>query len=330
MVKEKIKNKRIVINAKDLLEKEIPPVEYWVEDIIPKKGLVYCFGSPGSFKTNFLMWMALKGCNGEDVFEFKTKPFRTLWWDEENREVGMRDKLKKLSIGMGIEENIENIQIVVSDDFNVLLPEYIDVLEKEIIKFKPDIVIIDSIAKIFPHDESDSKFVKRIFTQLNPLITRHNVTFILIHHARKHTSFNGVKQMSRDMEDMSGSREFAAMADSVLLVEKLGSGKYMLKQVKNRYADDVYSEDFEVSGDEGEIVVSYGGKSKDKYLLKQFEIEDAIMNWVNVEKLDVFERGQCITAMDKLGYKKSNVDKALKNMRNNRLEHQYGIYSLKK
>jgi RecA-family ATPase len=298
------------ITADELLKKDIPKIEYLVEGIIPKAGLVYCFGSPGSFKTNFLLYLAMKGAIGENVLDFEVKnKFRTLWLDEENRDIGMKDKVLKIANGIGIENSdLKNINILISEGFNILNKIALDNLDYYIKKFAPQLVVIDSIAKVFPLSERNEGDVRKIFTFLKPFITKYGITFIIIHHARK----KSFMQFSRDMEDISGSREFAAMADSILLLDEMKNGSYMLKQVKNRYSQKVYAENFEVTGDDEIIKIIYTGKVKDKYLAKALEAKYAIEKWVNDNNIKAFKRKEIVEIMKGQDFKESNIDSALK------------------
>jgi len=298
------------ISADKLLKLNIPNVEYLVDGIVPKSGIIYCFGPPGSFKTNFLLYLSMKGALGHTVFDFNIKQkFKTLWLDEENRKIGMKDKIMKLKNGMNIEnDDLENINILISEGFNILNKISLDTLDFYIRKHKPNLVVIDSIAKVFPLSERNEGDVRKIYTFLKPFIIKYNVAFMLIHHARK----KNFMQFSRGMEDISGSREFAAMADSILLLDEMKNGSYMLKQVKNRYSQKVYAENFEVVGDDDMMKLVYTGKVKDKYLAKALEVQYAIEKWIKDNKIKSFKRKDIVEVMKSEGFKESNIDRALK------------------
>ena len=317
----------VKILASELMEKEIPKIEYLVEGIIPKNGLVYCFGSAGSFKTNFLLYTAICGVMGKKVLDiFDTKKFKTLWLDEENREIGMKDKICKLVMGMDAQgKELSNIELLISNGFNILNPLSIEHLKQEIDEFKPKLVVIDSIAKVFPLSERDEKDVRKIYAVLRPIIEEFGVSFILIHHSRK----SNFMQFKKGLEDMSGSREFGAMADSIILLDDLGNGKFLFKQVKNRYDSKVYAENFEVSGDESEIHITYTGKAKDKYLDKTNACKEDILKWVDEKNIKEFKRKEAVDVMKGEGHKASAIDSALKSLKGNELEGEFGTYKIK-
>ena len=137
-------------------------------------------------------------------------------------------------------------------------------------------------------------------------------------------------QFTRDIEDISGSREFAAMADSILLLDEMTNGKYMLKQVKNRYFQKVYAENFEVTGDDNEMRIIYTGKAKDKYLAKALEVKYAIRKWIKDKNIKLFKRKDAVEIMKTEGFKESNIDSALKILKSSgELEGNFGEYIVK-
>ena len=87
---------------------DIPPKQYLIEKILPKGGVNFLFGPPGSFKTNFLIYLSLCAVNADDVFNFKiSKPLNVTWFDEENGLEGLHDKFVKISKGMNFKHRAD-------------------------------------------------------------------------------------------------------------------------------------------------------------------------------------------------------------------------------
>jgi RecA-family ATPase len=319
----------VKIRMDDLLKKDIPKIEYWVEEIIPKNALVYCYGPAGSFKTNFLIYTSISSAMEKNIFDFKTEKFRTLWIDGENRAIGMKDKSQKIAKGLDAKDiHMKNIEIITEEDFNILNSDYINKLKENIKEFNAQVVVIDSIAKFFPGNERDEKQVRMIYTMLAPVITECKVTIILIHHARKHDFTKG----GRGMEDISGSREFTAMADSMILLENPKGNKFLLKQTKSRYSLPTKTENFEVIGNKENdtLNVIYLGKASDQCSSKADLCEFEILNWIKTENIEEFERKQVLELMKEEGHSGSAVAGAIKNLKKIGTIKGYGKFKVDK
>jgi len=121
------------------------------------------------------------------------------------------------------------------------------------------------------------------------------------------------------------------MADSIILLDEMKNGTYMLKQVKNRYSQKVYAENFEVTGDDEVMHLIYTGKVKDKYLAKALEVRYAIENWSKDNKIERFKRKDIIEAMKTEGFKESNIDAALRILKSSGCcGDNFGEYFIKK
>ena len=141
---------------------------------------------------------------------------------------------------------------------------------------------------------------------LSPLISKYGVTFVLIHHCRKLA--NG--QTNRDMEDISGSREFGAMADSMLYLQSIGEGKFLMKQTKNRYDKPIDAINFEVEGDDDTLKVSYLETVKEHFQKIAVKISDELIAWICSNPQKVYTTSELVEAMKSKGFKKSNILKA--------------------
>jgi RecA-family ATPase len=301
------------INYLDFLQQDVKPVEYLVDPIIQKSGLAYCYGPPGSFKTNFLMYASMMGADGQDILDYKVKaPFKTLWIDEENRTRGMFQKLGQISKGATLNnpQCLKDNHVVTFQGFSLLTPESNQRLTDAIERYHPDLIIMDSIAKVFPLDERNEKQVAMIYGQLGPLIEKYDISFVLIHHMRK----RGFDQRSRGMEDMSGSREFEAMADTMFQLEQVAADEYMLKHTKSRYGSLHPAVNFNVTGDKSTITVNYKGLTKDKYRKKTDAVVDKILEWKVIVNKPTFERREVFDAMLNLDFKETSIKTALKEL----------------
>lgn len=304
------------MSLNQFINSDIPPQEYLVDKIIPRSGLVYVYGPPGSFKTNWLLYLTLKAVNGENVFEYNVqKPIVVAWIDEENRAIGMHTKLKEITKGMKLTDT-KGIKFAIywSNDFNIISALDLYLLEEQIKKYKFDLIVIDSIAKVYPLNERNESEVRQIYTMVKPIISEYNVTFVLIHHTRKLQQ----GQTSRGMEDISGSREFSAMADSMIFLQGIGKNKFLLKQTKNRYDECIEPINFEVKGNDDSLEVIYEGTAKEVYAKVSETIMPEILRWMKNNPQPKYTSAEIVEAMKSIGFKRSSILNALKLLVNNK------------
>ena len=314
------------MNFRKLLKSNIPPVEFLVEKFVVKAGLTYLFGPPGAFKSNFMLYMSLNAIQGKNLFNFNIKhPIKILWIDEENRDRGMKDKITKLTKNMEINGvNDNNLLIFYSNNFNILEKEDLKSLEQYISKGSYDLVVIDSIAKVFPLDERHEKDVAKIYKALEPLMNQ-GTSFVLIHHARK----AGQGQTYRTMEDISGSREFAAMADNMIYMQAIyNTNQFLVKNFKPRHHKPFEDFTFSVEG-ENELIVEYVGL-KGEELIKQISAE--IIQYTKENQKDQYTTRDFQDNMQEKGFKETNIYNALNLLVNGKylVKPKQGIYEVKK
>jgi RecA-family ATPase len=312
------------IGAGDLKIKDLPKVEYLINGLIPM-GLSYFFGSQGSFKTNFLLWATIESQNVDKIFGLDCKPFKTLWIDEENREIGMKDKISKISNGFDISEEELNkiLRINTSEEFDILNDSKIKDLCKDIEEFKPNLIVIDSLSMVFNLDDRDPTNTKNIYRKLRPIIEKYNVAVVIIHHAIK-KNFLKSKQ---DIYDMAGSKDLARMADAVVMLCKTDDEQFLIKHVKARYGKEEDGINFIISGDEHELNVFYEGKAAQVIKSKIEDCEHDIMDWAKDKDGKTFKRKDILSVMLGKEHKASAIDSALTSLRTSgKCEYTYGKY----
>jgi RecA-family ATPase len=295
-----------IMTFKQMADLNIPIVNYKVKGLIPDEGISILFGPPKSGKSNLAIYLCECLGAGKKFFEYETKKCKCLYIDEENRERGMKTKIIKIIKGGDFGEDTKNMVISCSS-FSLAKPESRKWLDERIEELKPGFIVIDSVAKVFPLDERNEQEVKNIFRWLNPLVVKYGVSFLLIHHSRK----SAKEQHKRDSEDLSGSREFAGMVDSLILLEK-HKGFFLLKQTENRYDAEQPAINFTLTGDDEKLIFTYKGLATDNIKEKKVDnITAELIKWHVTERITKFETKDALKAMKILGYKDKNIRNAL-------------------
>jgi len=303
----------------------IEPVEYLVEPIIPRAGLTYFYGPPGACKTSLLMYLTLLGSVGRSVFGYKvSRPFTTLWIDEETGDIGLKEKVVSIRRGLpiGLEKEIGEIpfdgtrwRASFPSRLHSKEPFVLDKktcngwLEQMINLYHPDLIVIDSISKVFTYDEKDKNEVAKIHTYLKPLMTKYGVAFVIVHHTRKLSQ----GQYKRGPEDIRGSAEFEAQADSMVLLEETKTpSTFMLRHTKARYSKKTGPITFRLMDGGGMLVFEYEEEYRHERISKLGTAAVAIRRVYSCKK--EFKREEAIEIFVEQGHKKTDIVNALRKM----------------
>jgi len=278
MLKEDFK----VIDIVDLMDADIPDIEYLIEDIIMRGGLTYFVGQSGSFKTGILMKAVLCGATKDSFLNIPIKnSFKTLWIDEENGQVILRTKVLQTVKGhpAASKEALKGktfFTIIAGFQFH---GAYVELLKKIINENKIDLVVIDSIARTIVGSERDESDVNKILAMIKPLMEE-GVAFAIIHHTRKGSEGT--------LDDIAGSRDFAAMADYVYMISfnhTTSTGKqFQFKCVKSRVTEGSLDINFHVAGTQDKLDITYVGTTKEAVQSanqsKQSKCTSAILEYI--------------------------------------------------
>lgn len=220
--KEKIEDSQIFrqnYSLKEILEMDIPLVEYLIPNMLIKKGITIVGGDSGSFKTFIAMQMGL--CLSSSISfmgnEIAQK-YRVLYIDEENRLSTLKERLINMIESFNISNAEEfDFRFIVSNNIK-LDGQYVSVTDIEILRkvcedFKPDLIILDSLVRFISGDENSVKDVRKFFETLKNFIEEYNTSFLVIYHTIKNPT--GIKH------DLRGSGDFSAMAD-IIFISKIG------------------------------------------------------------------------------------------------------------
>ncbi len=237
-VKNNPSTTKSVVPLGDLIRraKEEPPAPLIWSGIGPNS-LGFIFGPPKSCKTTIAENLAMSlAANRTCFFENEIKPgnYKVLfisleehWLQRTNRNAIQATALCE-QIG---NSDWMNNYIVNNEE----LPRMIDspedwlLLERIITDNKPNIVIIDSLSRLYSGSIEESSKAKEISFRLRELKDKFKITLIVIHHTTKQIG----KPLTQD--SLAGSRVLAQEADFALGVSKTTDGRRYFKEIFFRY-----------------------------------------------------------------------------------------------
>jgi hypothetical protein len=247
------------ISLKTILSNPIKKPEWIVENIIPTDGVTIFGGASQSYKTWLAQMLAVNVSSGTLFLgNFDTKQEVVMYFDEENGEVLLYDRFKKLCQGADIDPP-SNLFVSVYSGIKLDMNDSSSILLSLVDKFNPKLLIFDSMVRIMEGDENQSTDVRLVFDTIKPILEK-NISVLIIHHTGK--------KNNNDMLDLRGSSDFGAFAH-VIVMFKREKSHIVCNMVKNRYIDISNISEFKVkigyqNGDSDKIFFAYDGlKGKD-------------------------------------------------------------------
>jgi len=226
------KNKIEVLWDKDLQSYEEEVKDWIIDKLIPSRSVCVLTGKRGTMKTFIALLMSYSIASGREFLEhFHTQKGGVIYLDKENGIPIMKERTKMIKKGLGLEDSLQVGFICFSQ---LKIDKNTDVwkIEELIEEHQPKLLIIDTYRRGISFDENDAGAVSHLFVDiLRPLVEKHNISILLIHHNRK-----GTGEVPDEMDEIRGSSDLANYADIILKMERPRGTELILKQLKNRNA----------------------------------------------------------------------------------------------
>lgn len=267
------------ITAEELYESDVEEPEWLIDKIVSKKGITMFAGEQATSKSLLSLHIACCIATGTPVLgEFPTKKGRVLYIDEENREIGMKDRYVRVIKGLENKNYKLDIDFMICKNIKLDDTLMIAALDEYIKERKPDLIICDSMVRMMTKDEDKAKDVRKVFDVIKNLDT----AWLLLHHMRK--GGNSIK-------DIRGSGDFVNMCDNVFnLIRRAGIHTFALRQTKSRGSTLIPGVEYHIIGNEKEPIKF--GFMADIHSEKA-ETGEALINdvekWLITKKMTIFK-----------------------------------------
>lgn len=200
---EKYKETEGIINATELLNREIISIPCLLEPIFPKVGLISIAGSSDTGKSCFLRQLAIAICTGEKTFlgfdinsEYKSAIYVSTEDDEYATSflLNKANKEKKLS-----NESFKNLTFIFESE-NLL-----GKLDKLLSIQKRDAIFIDAYCDLYLKSMNEANQVRTFLNEYSQLAQKHKCLIIFLHHTGKRT-----EDLIPSKHNLLGSQGFEA------------------------------------------------------------------------------------------------------------------------
>jgi len=322
-------------------------VKWICKDLLPKKGLIVFYGPGGIGKTFLNLLLAIDVAAGQRLFgRYDVNSNHTvLFIDEENSEEILYERFNMLlkNYGKLYQELAKNNVVLISrKGFNLqrgsmyirsmkTCKDWIEWLKH--VCLLVDIVIIDNWSVVSGYiDENDAKQVTLALGKLRDVAEETNTLIILTHHTKKEQPY-----ISNIAELYRGSSAFRNVADisMALYTYEHEPDRRFLRISKNRLSG---FENIDIilrwqADADGNLVIEWEGEKK-AVVPQKIKCARAIENWIVEESIVEFRRKDAVEVMEKLGFSRSVVDEALRELvsmgKLSKSEEKRGVYLVNK
>ncbi len=218
----------ICFSIAELMKLETPEIQFYIDNLIPEKSLIFIQGKPGQFKSMFALYLCMCLISKKELLNtFKVlKSPKILYYDLENEILEIKKRIIFLSKGLNI--NIDK-GLDISKTFKLRS------IEKELEKCKNyDIIILDSYRRFLEGDENQSSNTNKFYNDFLKILQDMGKTVIVIMHEKK-GDYDNFKYEGGRLEMVRGSGDIGAQPDLVFALTKLSESKKL--NTKNTIID---------------------------------------------------------------------------------------------
>ena len=175
-----------------------PAGDYLVFPIVPKKGAVLVYGLPKEVKSWLGVELAIDVASGRKAFGYfdVPRPAKTLYVQVEDSEALTRERIRLVAQERGLGRLVGQLKVVPRCGLNLMDKAWVLLLEQEIKKFKPELVVLDVFRRLFRGNVNEAEQTAGFFRVLDNLRDEYGCSIVLVHHARKNNESAAIQTMA--------------------------------------------------------------------------------------------------------------------------------------
>ena len=196
------------------------------EGILLPNTVLMLFGAAGTWKTMNSIHLAFCLAKGEPWFGFKTTQATVFCHQVELPKLIVRDRVTKYSNGSrAVSQNLffktpaDDLLLDTTFGLQQLMKDVEEVKRRATNPDLPLVVILDPLYLYLAGHISDEYEVKKFQQNVNQLRKKHNVTFVIIHHARLRRVDSSGQVVDLGAEEIMGSSYWNNWLDTIVRVQ---------------------------------------------------------------------------------------------------------------
>ena len=210
---------------------EPKPMEWIIENVLPMRQNAILAGDTGSKKSYYVLQMGMSIANGESHFmgnKIMVKDYKVLYIDTEVGKEETHRRYRRLQKNMVWQDNGNWLMAMKSGEIVDIWDTVHDTIQN---KFKPDLLIIDSIYNSTTiNDFSKAPNIARVTNELQRFKDEYNISLQTVGHFNK-----GHNELGLDISRMSGASQLQNWIEWNVLMVKTNVPNFNLwKVVKTR------------------------------------------------------------------------------------------------
>lgn len=175
------------ISTSEFKKKDLPPIEFYLDGLLQKKGRLMISAKANKGKTFFLINMLTSICRGDtsflNTFDCDGSKPNILYFELEMGESALQERL----LTMGDNTSLDNLYVQCMYGWDMLNKEHQAAIE-DIIKSKNiNIIAFDPLGSLWSGDENKRESVKELTDYFDYLLDKYGVSVCITHHWRKST-----------------------------------------------------------------------------------------------------------------------------------------------
>ena len=224
------KTPKLIGDGYDLLTMDIPPVQWFVPNVIAKYQQTLFAGDSGSGKSTWLLYNALCIATGTDTIMGSTKQANVLFIDEEMGKKGLAMKVQQICKPLGVKPSqLKGFFWRTSKGFKFDNEHAKDMIISYKTKHNVDVIIVDSLIATSKGDPNTMDVRKlRDFLRIGYV---YDISIIFNHHTNK----AGTGKGRVDSKAMYGSIDITNAFDNTYGISRFDNDKIKLEHIKARY-----------------------------------------------------------------------------------------------
>lgn len=192
----------IVHDVSEYVHWNIRRPEFYIQDILPKDGIMLLFGAPKAGKSWLTQYMAYCIATGVEWLGFTTQQARTLIAQFEISSNAYYWRLRGMSQHFEVPDRM--LYEVSPGLCYINEEENFNRLAAAIRTVEPKVIILDCLAACFGGDENDSRDMAKFILNVNRLKTENGASIVVVHHTRKSPSVSSFAEMARGQSRLAG------------------------------------------------------------------------------------------------------------------------------